>query len=162
MIQNPVSLMWESGFFTKRPLRFVFSIKSARIHKTRSPFVGRLVGCKAVPYSSTKQKQNRTPVLFCLCFVRFVMYVPTSCRQKQINIHIQQRWSNIQNCSWYSLCDDDNSRIEHPIVEVFDKEGYSNVWWSVDFDTESGVQTIFVTVLFSCFSNKTEVQFCRR
>jgi hypothetical protein len=157
-----LSLLWESGFFTKRPLRFVFSIKSTRIHKTRSPFVGRLVGCKAVPYSSTKQKQNRTPVLFCLCFVRFVMYVPTSCRQKQISIHIQQRWSNIQNCSWYSLCEDDNSRIEHPIVEVFDKEGYSNVWWSVDFDTESGVQTIFVTVLFSCFSNKTEVQFCRR
>ena len=104
-----------------------------------------LIWTLAVPYSSTKQKQLCF-FLFCLCFVGFVIYVPTSCRQKQISIHIQQRGNNIQYCSWYSLCEDDNSLIEHPIVEVFDEEGYSNGWWSVDFDTESGVRIIYVTV----------------
>jgi hypothetical protein len=39
-------------------------------------------------------------------------------------------FSNVKkhDCSWYSLCEDDNSRIEHPFVEVFDQEGYSNGW----------------------------------
>ncbi len=83
--------------------------------------------------------------MFCLCFVGFVIYVPTSCRQKQISIHIQQR---------YSLCEDDNSRIEHPIVEVIDEEGYSNGWWSVDFDTESGSELFLLRFCFHVFPTK--------
>ena len=86
------------------------------------------VESKAVPYSSTKQKQNCTSVSFCLCFVGFVIYVPTSCRQKQISTHIQQCRNDSLDCSWYCFCEDDNSRNDHPIVEVFDEERNSNGW----------------------------------
>ena len=56
----------------------------------RNSFLGRCLG-RSLQFNKTKTKPYSCFVLFCLCFVRFVMNVPTSCRQKQISIHIQQR-----------------------------------------------------------------------
>jgi hypothetical protein len=41
--QNPLSLLRESGSFAKRRERFANVFKRTQLHKTRSPFVGRLV-----------------------------------------------------------------------------------------------------------------------